>query len=817
MARSFNLQGTREKSLRVQTKEADAKNPRKYSTCEGCRLIADKQVMLDTNEEADIVFVGGFPTSTDIDRGAFVSKGGFMLRNIIKEVKAKCAKNKTPQIAYSYGVQCCPESVGFKLKVDDINKCKRHMWAHIDRMKPKLIVALGKDALISLNLNKSVASVRGNLQNVSLEGTTVKVMATFHPAAIMKDPGLVPTFVKDIKAAFQYVLYSFEDEVFNLRTPVKYKDIIQELSILEKKLIDAENKGEKVDVAIDTETTSLNPYDPTQRMIAVSYSAEEDDGVAFPWKHCAALFTDHEYQSLKKTFNDIMKLPAINLVMHNAKFDQQWLHHKYQLDMPICDWDTLLVEHMLDEDKKGHYGLKELTSQYFPGSAKYEEELQNELARLKQERADRMSEAREKYKDSLMEIYLKYWTSLSESELLTKRLEVSDKLDLSLEKAEKLIPKYRKLKKKDWVYDEDGALVNNLSTTLLQSSKKNIFSVLRQLTPRDLGIPEDWDIPELPKEEKEITFEDVDLGVMLTYAARDAVLTRKIKKAQEILIEEEEKKIKMNEAKMKMPTKPFHFARRRFAKPMQHIISGMEYHGVRIDRDKLLTYIHKLDGAIEEARDTFIQEAGDKINLGSPAELANLLYEELQFPVLKYTDSGAPSVDAETIKFLADENDNPILDALLTYRKLTKCRDTYLKNWYSMSSIDGHLHGQFHLNGTATYRLSSSKPNLQNVPYQLKEANLNLKALFIPDSEKYDFYDLDIANAEMRILCAYSQDPDLIKAFNEGMDLHCLTASAISGIDYDQIYANKEDKTTNEYRVRQIAKKVDKSAFYKSL
>lgn len=98
---------------------------------------------------------------------------------------------------------------------------------------------------------------------------------------------------------------------------------------------------------------------------------------------------------------------------------------------------------------------------------------------------------------------------------------------------------------------------------------------------------------------------------------------------------------------------------------------------------------------------------------------------------------------------------------------------------------------------------------MQNVPYQLKEANLNLKALFLPDSDKYDFYDLDIANAEMRVLCAYSRDEALINAFNTGKDLHCLTAAGISGIDYGQIYANKEDKTTEEYRVRQIAKKVN--------
>ena len=99
---------------------------------------------------------------------------------------------------------------------------------------------------------------------------------------------------------------------------------------------------------------------------------------------------------------------------------------------------------------------------------------------------------------------------------------------------------------------------------------------------------------------------------------------------------------------------------------------------------------------------------------------------------------------------------------------------------------------------------------MQNVPFQLKEAGLNLKALFIPDSTEYDFYDLDISNAEMRVLCGYSKDATLISVFNDGKDIHFLTASGISKYDYDDIVANKEDKTTDQYKQRQIAKKVNK-------
>ena len=104
---------------------------------------------------------------------------------------------------------------------------------------------------------------------------------------------------------------------------------------------------------------------------------------------------------------------------------------------------------------------------------------------------------------------------------------------------------------------------------------------------------------------------------------------------------------------------------------------------------------------------------------------------------------------------------------------------------------------------------------MQNVPFQLKEANLNIKQLFITDDQdRYDFYDLDIANAEMRVLCAYSKDETLIEAFKQGKDLHCLTASGISGIPYDQIMENKENKSSEEYKIRSVAKAVNFLTIY---
>ena len=96
----------------------------------------------------------------------------------------------------------------------------------------------------------------------------------------------------------------------------------------------------------------------------------------------------------------------------------------------------------------------------------------------------------------------------------------------------------------------------------------------------------------------------------------------------------------------------------------------------------------------------------------------------------------------------------------------------------------------------------------------LKEANLNLKSLFLPDSEDYDIIDLDISNAEMRVLTGYSKDTNLTNAFNDNKDLHCLTGAGISDFTYDDLKKHKDDKTTEQYRVRQLAKKINFGTVY---
>lgn len=685
----------------------------KYDSCRECRLLDDPIMRSEIVIENDILVIAGYPTSRDIEKGPFTSKGGCLAKDILKDVLLKLPVNNKPSIAYSYALKCCPESLQYSIKKEDIDHCKRNLWSRIDRTRPKLIVALGKDALMALNISASVTKVRGTIMTANLEGTTIPVIGSFHPVAVLKDPGLVPIFKNDLKKAVQFVTTAFENEAFDIRIPTTYKEVIKEFTEWDKAITESEAKGKKLLTAIDTETTSLTAYNPKDRMIAVSFSYHQNRGIAFPWQHIAYKFTDHEYANIVDTFNNILKRKSLAVSMHNAKFDQQWLRHKYKLSVPMAEWDTQIAEHILDEDKKGNYGLKTITADRFPGSAKYEAQLQDERAQLSLERAEKHKEKVTAYTESLKDLYVSTWISLTDKERTTIRFKLLDEYGLPLEKSASLMDiKYKKLKKSDLVYDENGVVKTLFSDQLLKSSEAKLFSLLSKYPPNVYGLEEHPDLPEHPGDVDSVTFEDIDPKVMLRYAAIDAILTRKIAMEQIAEMTAEDKQIAALAEKLHFKTRPARWAMKTFSNPMQHIISGMEYTGVKMDRENITKYIAQLDESSDKAKETFNLQAGYEVNPSSSQELSALLYDQLGFPVLKLTETGAPSTDAETIKFLADEFDNPILEALLVYRKLTKCRDTYLKNWLKMSGIDGHLHGQFNLTGTATYRLSSSSPNL---------------------------------------------------------------------------------------------------------
>lgn len=765
--------------------------------CEKCALYNSERISQDGPVNPDIALVGDFPKQFDLKKGAFFNKSDGIVRGICREIettlKAQVSKS------FLYAVSCCPNDEGYKVYAETFAQCSGFLKTYLDIHKPKVIVVFGTEAMHSLGIKGTVSQLRGGLYPYKYTGGgEAVVIPSYATYQVLKQPGLVPVMETDLRKAYTLVLDKTSTADFTLYTPTTVDGILQALADIRQQVDESRANGDKKPtwaISVDTETTGLVPSDATQRMIAISMSWGEDKGLAFPFEHQAVPFTPEEVQQIKEAVEETLSADRASLLMFNAKFDHQWLVLKYGFKIPFARYDGMLAEHMLEEDKKGNYSLKALTKDYFPVFGNYEEMLKEALALEAQRRNEayliQVKEKREERKALMLE----YWLALPEDKRLSQCAVWLNK-GYSLGNFQDLIQvKCRKVK---------GELV------VLKRYQASVKKMLDLVKPEDLDV----DLPgtEVPKP-ADVTFEDIPLDVLLKYAAIDAVMTRKIAGRQLPRFVNEEKAIKSIEKTVngKLPTIPLKEAFYTHAMPLCEVLAEMEYGGVKIDRDRTQDYISTLTGTLAELEDQMFTSIGYRFNTSSSSpDLARILYEEKKFIPRRYSDkTGAPSTDAETLKELYDEHDDEFLKSLVTYRKIDKCVHTYLESWLARSAQDGRIHGSFNQIGTATYRLSSTKPNLQNVPFYLKEANLNLKALFIPDSDEYDFYDMDISNAEMRVLCAYSRDEAMITAFRNGLDLHCLTAAGISEYSYDDIYANKEDKTTDQYTKRQVSKKVN--------
>lgn len=774
--------------------------------CAECPLNGRPRMSQDFLNRPDILFVGGFPLDMDIRYGAFMGKNSALLRRVVEQIRRN--RSASLQVDYTYACQCSPTYDGklkkFNINADIFARCSVLLKQRVDRVMPKAIVAMGGDALKALGFKEKPADMRGGIFSFQASNGKIPVVATFHVVAVNKSPGYLPTFEKDIGKAVAIASGGVDEVEMDLALPKTAPEIIAQLDMaLAAAKKNRENKGTPLALSVDTETTSLKPWLKEERVIAVSMSWANAQGLAYPWQHRACPFTEEEYRRIKSKTVEVLASPDVALVMANAKFDIQWLKYHLCLGMNPARYDVLLAEHVLDEDKKGEYSLKDITCDRFPAMGKYEAELKEHRDAAWRAKEDRIAEINEEHKTERKRMLVDWWANLSVEERKTICASWIGAGYVQLADTQNLLEvKYRKFK---------GQMV------IPKKYQDALFKMIANVPQKEMA--KQVTLPELviPEELTRRTYEDVDIDLLLRYAAIDALTTRMILQDQQRDLLRDGKVIEAAERALghKIQTRQCFEVMYDNTLPLCGCLAEMEYRGVRLDRERCAAYCEIVREKLAEAEDLMFSEVGRRFNISaSSPDLGQILFDELGLPVKKLTDTGAPSTDADTIRELSDEYKLPFLEKLLVYRKLDKCLGTYLENWLKMSEYDGKIHCSFNQMGTATYRLSSSSPNLQNVPFALKEANLNLKSLFLPDNDDFEVYDLDISNAEMRCLTAYSKDEHLINAFNNGMDLHCLTAAGISNYTYEDIKANKEDKTTDQYMKRQMAKKVNFGTIY---
>lgn len=225
--------------------------------------------------------------------------------------------------------------------------------------------------------------------------------------------------------------------------------------------------------------------------------------------------------------------------------------------------------------------------------------------------------------------------------------------------------------------------------------------------------------------------------------------------------------------------------------PLQAVLARMECAGVRIDIPFLKTLSRETGERLLELEGEIHQLAGEPFNVNSPQQLSRVLFEVLQLPVVKKTKTGF-STDVEVLEALAEQH--PIVPLILEVRELAKLKGTYLDALPRLvDPATGRLHTSFNQTVTATGRLSSSNPNLQNIPVR-SQVGIRVRQAFIPDRDEDFLLVADYSQIELRILAHLSGDTGLIEAFTRDLDIHAATASEVFGVPLDQV--------TSEHRRR---------------
>lgn len=271
------------------------------------------------------------------------------------------------------------------------------------------------------------------------------------------------------------------------------------------------------------------------------------------------------------------------------------------------------------------------------------------------------------------------------------------------------------------------------------------------------------------KGKSQLTFNQIDLEQAAPYAAEDADVTLRLHNRIWPMIEQDEKLLNIY---------------RDIEMPLVPVISRIERTGVLINDMLLATQSQEITQRLDELEKKAFDIAGQEFNLGSPKQLQTILFEQMKLPVVKKTPSGTPSTNEEVLQELA--LDYPLPKVILEYRGLSKLKSTYTDKLPKMiNPATGRVHTSYHQAVTATGRLSSTDPNLQNIPIRNEEGRRIRQAFVAPHGWK--IMAVDYSQIELRIMAHLSGDKALLEAFQQGKDIHSATAAEILGISIDQV------------------------------
>jgi len=268
---------------------------------------------------------------------------------------------------------------------------------------------------------------------------------------------------------------------------------------------------------------------------------------------------------------------------------------------------------------------------------------------------------------------------------------------------------------------------------------------------------------------KQISFDKVKLDIASDYASEDADITLRLYNVLAPMLKEKPVQEKLL---------------RDIEYPLVHVLSRVEQNGAKIDKKKLADHSKELGKKIESLSSKAYKIAGEEFNLDSPKQLLEILYEKQGLPVLKKTPKGQPSTNEDTLKRLSEEYELPKI--ILEYRTLAKLKSTYTESLINIENPKTErIHTSYQQAVTSTGRLSSTEPNLQNIPIKTAEGR-RIREAFVPEKGSV-LISADYSQIELRIMAHLSQDKNLTHAFNNDIDVHSSTAAEVFGVAIDNV------------------------------
>ena len=732
----------------------DPSNQLKGMPCNGCELM-DKRRLCGSggSGEVDIMLVSESPSQWSINNGeVFFGRGGRVIRSAWRSLQ-EIDENNHNKIGIkflrrwnTYAVQCQVEDGREQETASKsvIERCSGYLLGAVSRKKPKVILAFGATALKALGYrDTNFTEARGRVLDMTVSGHQVKVLPTFSTRHVQAKTGLYNLFYADFFRALK-IAAGKEEVASNATLEEITKDYripktVDEVRQLCDDIIAYAVPGKPASACALAVDTETNTINPHRRDAKVLC-------VSFAWdtglSGAVPLFhneTPWTPEELEQVVGHVRRVLECQKpkCFFHGKFDLKMLELRHGWRVNNVVWDAMLGEHLLREDMSGSYGLKVLGRSYFPAFGNY---------------ADKIHEL-----------------------------------------AEQLTP------------DEEGV------ASTFEGVKKG--KVPRHVEGVEEGMSCDMSRKDLEKyvygsarDRKKRSmdggYERVPIDTLLTYAAIDTDLTRRLMRHQFARMQSEH----YMHARSLMAT---------HCVPGMRVLGKMEFQGMRVDRPYLEKSEEDLARVVKEKEEVLHThwQGKDEFNPNSTTHIGNVLYfngvwdPERREHVLRNgpwvelnKKSNQPKTDKKTLKAIVEHTGCPFTKALLEYRAAHKALTGFIAEIKALSEYDGYLHTNFHQHGTSTGRLSSSSINMQNLTGWL--AGVNIKRVFIPDDPEEELiFNVDWKGAEIRVFTAYAPDESLIKALNDGLDVHSWFTQEIFGIPYDEVEAKKEtDKAMKNTR-----------------